>query len=174
MHRLGFLVSILVAAIVGAVAAGPRLGAVGQEATPAGMAGHPAVGAWRFDTNADDPANPPSYAIFHADGTYMESHPTVGLGIGAWAPTEQRTADLTIVFADLDPTETGFARGALTVRAAVEVDQTGNAITAPYTFQGAGLDGAVLFEGALTATGTRIEVEPMAPFGTPMAGTPAP
>ncbi len=173
MGYLRFLVSSLIVVVVGLIA-GPRLGTIAQEGTSAAQVGHPVVGAWRFDTNVDDPANPPSYAVFHADGTYMESHPTVGLGIGVWEPTGERTADLTILFADVDPTEAGFMRGTSTIRASVEVDQAGNAITAPYTFQVAGLDGAVLAEGMLTATGTRIDVEPMIPLGTPVAGTPAP
>lgn len=65
-------------------------------------------------------------------------------------------------------------RGTSTIRASVEVDSSGKAITAPYTFQAAGLDGVVLAEGMLTATGGRIDVEPMTPLGTPVAGTPAP
>jgi hypothetical protein len=177
MRRLRFLISLLVSVlIVGAVAgltAGANLSAIAQEGTLAVLASHPVVGAWRVDTDADDPANQPSYAIFHADGSYLEFHPTVGTGIGVWASTGERTADLTVIFADLDPTEPGFTQAATTIRAAVAVDESGNALTAPYTFH-VGPEGAVVYEGMLTATGTRIEVEPMTLLGTPVAGTPAP
>jgi hypothetical protein len=168
MRHFMILVSILVVILVGPVTPTANLSTIAQEGTPNAMADHPVVGAWRFDTNVDDPANPPSYAIFHADGTYTESHPTVGTGIGVWEPTGERTADLTIVFPDLDPTEAGFTRGELTIHAAVEVDENGNVLTAPYTFEGTDLDGATLFADTLTATATRIEGEPMVPLGTPV------
>lgn len=171
MIRLAVFAAILPVAVVVAWASVGSPGAALEATPPAPVAAHPVVGAWRFDTNADDPGNPPSYAAFHADGAYMESHPGVGVGIGAWQATGPRTADLTIVFADIDPSEDAFARGELTVRAAVEVDPSGDALTAPYAFSGASLDGAVLFDGVLTATATRIDVEPMPP-ATP-AATPA-
>ena len=144
-------------------ARGPGTGAQGGTPVPTR---HPVVGAWAFDTNVDDPANAPSYAAFHGDGTYLEAHPTVGVGIGIWQPTGERTADLTIVCRDLEPTA-AVAPGTLTIRAAVEVDATGNALVAPYTFEGRAPDGAVLFAAALSATATRIEVVPMAAGTTP-------
>jgi hypothetical protein len=151
---------------------GPGPGAIAQEATSADLAGHPVVGAWVFDTDAADPANALSYAAFHADGTYVEVHPLVGVGVGAWRPTGERTADLTIVFQDVDPTPAGVAPGTLIIRVAVEVDPSGDALTAPFTSEGRGPDGTVLFANAFTATATRMEVEPMVPLGTPAAGTP--
>ena len=172
MRRLTVVVAAVAFAPIGLLVVAPDLGTVGRGATPAALAEHPAVGAWVFDTNADDPANAPSYAVFHADGTYLEAHPTVGIGVGAWRATGERTADLTIVFQDLDP-GAAVAPGALTIRAAVEVDATGETLIAPYTFEGRGPDGAVLFAAALTATAVRLEVEPMAAAGTPVAAAPA-
>ena len=93
MRRFMVPASILVVVLVGTITSRATLNTIAQEATPTAMAGHPVIGAWRFDTNVDDPANPPSYAIFHADGTYMEFHPSVGTGIGVWEPTGERTAE---------------------------------------------------------------------------------
>ncbi len=175
MRRLAFAVSLLllVAVVLGAFTAGSTQRAGARQATPDSLLHHPVVGAWRLDTDINDPANQPSSAIFHADGTYLEHHPTVGLGIGVWEPTGERTADLTIIFADLVPTEDGFTQAATTVRAAVEVDEGGNTLTAPYTFAVGPPDG-VVYEGMLTAAGVRLAVEPMVPLGTPLAGTPVP
>ena len=171
MRRLAVVVLIVV--LVGAVAAarGPRLAA--QHATPTAPAGHPVVGGWAFDTDAADPSNALSYGAFHADGTYVELHPLVGVGIGVWRATGERTADLTIVFQDVDPTPAGVAPGTLIIRVAVEVDPTGNALTAPFTSEGRAPDGTVLFANAFTATATRMAVEPMAPPEPPAVATPA-
>jgi hypothetical protein len=173
---------VLRAAVLAAVAAlvlvggwtvgGPGPGAVAQDAVPADLVGHPVVGAWAWDTDAADPANALSYGAFHADGTYVEVHPLVGVGVGVWRPTGERTADLTIVFQDVDPTPAGVAPGTLVIQAAVEVDPTGGALTAPFNSEGRAPDGTVLFANAFTATATRLEVEPMVPLGTPAAATP--
>jgi hypothetical protein len=173
MGHLRFLVSLLIVGLVGVIASGADLGVVAQEATPADLAGHPVVGAWVFDTDAADPANALSYAAFHADGTYVEVHPLVGVGVGVWRPTGEHTADLTIVFQDVDPSPAGVAPGTLIIRAAVEVDPTGEALTAPFNSEGRAPDGTVLFGNAFTATATRMEVESMVPPGTPAAATPA-
>ncbi len=174
MRRLAVLAAVVALVLVGVWGAGrPGPGAVAQEATPADPAGHPVVGTWVFDTDAADPANALSYAAFHADGTYVEVHPLVGVGVGVWRPTGERTADLTIAFQDVDPSPAGVAPGTLIIRSAVEVDPTGDALTAPFTSEGRAPDGTALFANAFTATATRMEVEPMVAAGTPAAATPA-
>ena len=46
-------------------------------------------------------------------------------------------------------------------------------LTAQCTAEGRATNGPLLFqEGPFTATGTRIEAEPIVPFGSPVAGTP--
>ena len=174
MRRISFLVSSLVIVLMSVLLVGFARVGTAQEGTPSAVSAHPVVGAWVFDTDAADPANALSYAAFHADGTYVEVHPLVGVGVGAWHPTGERTADLTIVFQDIDPSRAGIAPGTLIIRVAVEVDPTGDALTAPFTSEGRGPDGAVVFTNAFTATATRLAVEPMVPLGTPMAGTPTP
>ena len=171
MRRLAFLVSILVVVLVGGVALGPRPATGAQDGTPASaMAGHPFVGAWVVDTDTTDPANFPALGAATADGVYVESHPQVGVGVGAWEPTGGRTANLTLVFRATD--QGGAPVGVVTARAAVEVFQGGDAWDATYTFEARAPDGAVLFAGQGRAHATRVVAESMAPPGTPTAATP--
>jgi hypothetical protein len=172
LFRATVLAVVAALVFVGGAVGGPGPGTAAQDAVPNGLAGHPVVGAWAWDTDADDPANALSYGAFHADGTYVEVHPLVGVGVGVWRPTGERTADLTIVFQDVDPTPAGFAPGTLIIRVAVEADAAGGTLTAPFTSEGRAPDGTVLFANAFTATATRLEVEPMAPVGTPAAAIP--
>ena len=55
--------------------------AVAQDATPDISARHPVVGAWWTVNDAPGPGVN-SAAIFHADGTYHEVDPNIGVGIG--------------------------------------------------------------------------------------------
>jgi hypothetical protein len=60
----------------------------------------------------------------------------------------------------------------VTVRQSVAVDASGNEFTAPLTVEVRIPDGTVVFNAAYNARGTRLEVEPMLPLGTPPIGTP--
>ena len=142
-----------------------------QDATPIASSTHPFVGAWIVDTDVTDAANFPALAVATADGTYIESHPDVGVGVGSWETTGERTVSLTIVFRA--PSETGTPMGIVTARAALEVVAEGDVWEAPYTFEAVGPDGAVLFAGEGQARATRVGTEPMAGMATPIA-TPAP
>jgi hypothetical protein len=113
-----------------------------------------------------------AYAVFHADGTYLEVDPNIGVGVGVWRATGERSAELTYVFQDIDPEPAGTAPGTVTVRQSVDVDATGEAFTAPLTVEVRIPDGTVVFSAAYTARGTRLQVEPMLPLGTPTMGTP--
>ncbi len=68
---------------------------------------HPVVGAWRWVNDPADPASD-SYAIFHPDGTYVEASTFAGVAVGVWAASGERSADLTEVFQDIDPSLEGF------------------------------------------------------------------
>jgi len=131
---------------------------------------HPIVGAWQWDNDSDNPGTQISYAVFHADGTYVEIGTGGGIDLGLWEPTGARTADVTFFFADVEPDPDVVVRGV--GKMAAEVDATGNAITAPFTFEARAADGTVPFSGQFLALGTRLEVMPMVPLGTPVAGTP--
>jgi hypothetical protein len=136
------------------------------------MAIHPVVGGWQWENDAGDGTIIVSYAVFHADGTYTEAYSYGVPLIGLWKPTGERTADLLNLAADVDPDPnvTLMAEG----RQAVEVNETGNAITAEGHFQLRGPDGTVVFSGPAVSRGTRLEVLPVVPFGTPAAATPMP
>lgn len=135
------------------------------------MADHPIVGAWRLLNEPGTPEENVSYAIFHAAGTYTEAHPYGGTGIGAWTPTGERSADLTIYFQNISQDPNVFEPGVVTVWQAIEVDEKAMTLAATGTVEVALPDGTVVFAGAAVSQGTRLEAQPV-PLGTPIAGTP--
>lgn len=100
-----------------------------QESTPAIEAGVPLVGAWQWNAYPDNPESA-TFAIFHADGTYVEWQPVGGTAIGIWRTTGERTYDLLFVFPDTDPSLDGFGPGTATFTVALTLDATGNALAA--------------------------------------------
>jgi hypothetical protein len=183
-HVVRRIVCVLSAVIVvmGLVGLGRgSVGVVAQEATPgakAAMATHPIVGTWRWDNDPADPADD-SYGIFAADGSYLEvTKPTnVGVGIGSWVPTGDRTADVITIFQDVDPSET-FEPGTATFLMAATVDAGGDQLTGTADLQTRDVTGAVTFEASgWTLTASRVTVGPLPDFGawqesTPVPGTP--
>jgi uncharacterized protein YndB with AHSA1/START domain len=170
VHRLVPIVSVVVLLLGLAVALGG--GTTAQEDTLSAEASSPLVGAWKWLNESPDPYDD-TYAIFHADGTYVE---VVGPDtvIGSWRVTGERTADVTSYNQDVDPFDHAFNPGTLITRIAVELNEAGDTLTAQFTADGRAPDGTILFQaGPFTATGTRIEAEPMVPFESPAAGTPA-
>lgn len=171
MRRWLCSLSILVVVLLGFVVARPGTGTVAQEA-----ADHPVIGAWLGDVDVNDPANPPTLLIFHDDGTFLQTDPNGGNGVGSWEATGDNNVALTAIFHGED--ETGQFGGSVLLRASVEVDETGNTLTADYTLDFVQADGTSTGElGPGTASAERIEVEAM---GTPTAsmemedtGTPA-
>ena len=163
MRSLVAVAAVVAAALVGSIVWGARPAVIAVEATPTTTGNHPVVGAWWPAT---------AYAVFHADGTYLEVVPNSGVGVGVWRATDERSAELTYVFQDIDPEPATTAPGTVTVRQLVEVDAAGDAFTAPLTVEVRIPDGTVVFSAAYTARGTRLHVEPMLPLGTPAAGTP--
>ncbi|MDQ3467350.1 MAG: hypothetical protein M3411_03845, partial [Chloroflexota bacterium] len=115
MPRVAVLVSGLALVLAGWVALGWGTSTHAQDAS---LTEHPIVGAWVIDVDADDPENPPALAIFHDDGTYLQSDPDGANGVGTWEPTGATTAALTILFHGLD--ENDAFGGTTTVRATVE------------------------------------------------------
>jgi hypothetical protein len=166
MRRFTVSLAVVVVLLVGAIASMGRSTTAQEDMT----AEHPIVGAWEWDNDPDHPGTDISYAIFHDDGTYTELNGNGTINIGAWEPTGERTADLTARNLFIDPDTNETFRGTLLL--AAEVDETGNSITAPFTFEARNTDGEVVFAGEFLAIGTRIDVVPMVPLGTPMAGTP--
>jgi hypothetical protein len=160
MRRFVVLLSIVVVAL--GLMFTPGRGSTAHEATPTAMGGHPLVGTWLLDTNADDPANGPEVTVFTADGAYISVDAEGFPNHGVWEATGDRTAGLTIVSPGM---EEGAFAGTFVVRASIEVDETGDAFTAQYTGEFVTPDRTRTGEyGPGTATASRIEVEEM---GTP-------
>jgi hypothetical protein len=137
LRTLGVLTCML--ALVGAFATGLSMrNAVAHNGTPPNSAGSPLVGAWQWNSF---PAageiccgpEPATFAIFHTDGTYVEWNPVAGTAIGIWRMTGAHTADLVFVFPDTDPSLKGYAPGTATFTIKIELDATGDALTATGT-----------------------------------------
>jgi len=190
MRRTWPPVSALAVLLLGALAFAGLRPAVAQDATPAAgaaaMAGHPLVGAWILDTDVDDPANPPTLALFTSDGIYQQADPDGSDGYGSWEATGPSSGAMTFVGQFPLGEDESAGIGSTTVRAAIMVDAGGQTLTAEYTVGFVGIEGAPTGEvGPGRASGTRIVVEPMgtpvaslaeafAGGGTPAASTPAP
>jgi hypothetical protein len=141
-----------------------------QDATPAPGPGvavaHPVVGAWRWENDRLHPGDA-SFAVVHADGTYVEFYPGYGVGIGAWEATGERSASLSIVFQDLDQSPTVVVPGLLTYRLAITADDGGESLRATGTFYLQSPDGAVVEERAFDGAATRVAVAPTGPLPVP-------
>jgi hypothetical protein len=135
------------------------------ESTPAAAAtqGHPLVGAWLL-TDESDPDSPSTFlASFSSDGIYQQADPDGTVGIGTWEATGPNTAAMTFI-QQFQMGEEAVATA--TVRATIEVAPDGQTLTAEFTLEFAGVEGAPAGQyGPGTVTGTRISVEPM---GTPV------
>jgi hypothetical protein len=180
MRRSLVLLTVVAVVLLGSAVVISRPPAAAQEATPdpaalMAMATHPLVGAWQWSgSTAGMPASF-TYAIFHDDGTYTEYDPTLGIGIGVWRPTGERTADLTVVFQDVNGDPAGFEPGWASWWIAIEVDQTGNAMTGEGNTEGRTAGGEEAW-GSLpfTGSGTRLTVDTKTPLNMVIASTPTP
>ena len=170
MHRSALLLSFVAVALLASVVMLSRLPAAAQQPAAVETSEHPAVGTWKW-TNVDDPLSGNSYAIISSDGSYLEVAADQ-TGIGVWRPVGERTIEITSIFQDLEPNPDGFVPGTITVRQSYELDEAGTTLTGSYAVDARTPDGTVIFEGKFEATGVRMEVESMAPLGSP-AATPA-
>jgi hypothetical protein len=121
---------------------------------------HPFVGAWIYTVDGF-PESFTNVLAIDADGTWIDSNADGATAIGSWEATGPNSFSLT--FHQLFFAEDGSV-AVLTIRAAGEVSEDGQSWTAPYTAEltGEGLPPGEYGPGS--ATGTRINVEPM---GTP-------
>lgn len=174
MHRIVHLLLVVIAS-TGLVGVGRgSLGAAAQEATTEDLARHPIIGAWQWTNDPNTPDANISYAIFHDDGTYIEYHPDLGVGIGVWRPTAERSLDLTIVFQDIDPSQAGFEPGWGSFWMAIAVDASGNAMRAEGELEARTPDGNVLVQLPYAGIGARLTVDTKTPLNPTSAGTPVP
>jgi hypothetical protein len=148
--------------------------AAAQVATPAALAEHPIVGAWRWASYplvSADP-DPQSYAIFHADGTYQEVFGDQTF-IGVWQTAGARGADVISHSGDIALSPDVFEAGTLTVRANLVVDETGNALAGTSTVRATAADGTVVMEaGPYTIAGIRLSISPASDGSEPAVATP--
>jgi hypothetical protein len=167
MRRFAVLLSVVVIVLLSSAVVLSRPPAAAQEATPSGtadMARHPVVGGWRLTVELGEGMTSPDLQIFHADGTYSEVLPTGDVLFGVWQPTGERTATLTVYENYLMEDRLVQAEGRFTV----EVDERGNTLTEEGTYVGLFEDGSVAMAFESPATGTRMEVLPVEPLGTPV------
>ena len=122
-----------------------------QSATSEATRIHPVVGAWWTANDAPGPGVDTAYVAFHVRRHVHEVDPNIGVGVGVWQATGENSADLNYVFQDIDPEPATTAPGTVTVRQSVELDETGDAFTAPLTAEVRIPDGTVVFTAAYTA-----------------------
>ena len=153
-----FVVAVM---LLGVLAFGrPARGTIAQD-DAAATAAHPAVGSWLLSDPAF-PDDPPTLVVFHGDGTFLQEDPE-DLGVGTWEATGERSLALTFVLLVGDGAGGTFT---VTIRAAGEVDASGDAFSATYTIGLTMPDGTSTGEyGPGSVTATRMAVEPM---GTPV------
>ncbi len=126
---------------------------------------HPLVGTWLL-TFPDEPGADPSLNAYTADGLAFQASPRRH-GQGAWEATSERAAVMTLV---LLIQEGEAVRGTVRVRAALEVDATGDAVAGTFTTEFVGTDGASAGEkGPLAVEGERVRTEPPSTGATPAA-----
>lgn len=144
-----------------------------QDASPAATVSSPLVGAWWWENISQDPFDD-SYAIFHADGTYVEETSYIGAGIGSWQATGDRDGELIIVFQDieggLDPdAPAAFVPGTITFWLTVQVGEDGNSLAATGPVEIRDTDGTLVNAFTFNGTAKRLGVDRSRPTGTPTA-----
>lgn len=161
MHRRSVLLSVLSGALTSVVASRQRTSA--QEATPVSptdLAAHPIVGAWKWTNDPSDP-HPESFAIFHADGTYVESIAN-NTGIGVWQPTGPQGAMVTAYFQDMDSTTAEVDYGRTTMQGTITLETDAKQATIHYDVVKDSLDGYRIDDGqGLIGTLTRLTILPL-------------
>ena len=127
--KIGRLAGLLVISLLLSV---PLLTLAQEDATPTSATNHPVVGFWVFNA-------PAGHAIFHADGTYTDANPYgFGVGLGIWRPTDERIAEVIVVFPDWDEQAPSSNPVTGTIWWNVEVDETGNVMTGTFSGEVAG------------------------------------
>lgn len=124
------------------------------------LTNHPLIGSWVFDGDVENPGNLPELVTIFSDGTAIFNSPDGTTGHGSWEPTDDTTANLTLLFV--------FGNGNRSLlRFDVGVAEDGEAFVAQYTSEFFNVSDESSGEiGPRVAEGTRIGV---AAPGTPIA-----
>lgn len=160
MRRSSKIASVVAA--IPFVVGGLASATLAQDDTVWPTADSPIVGAWLIDVG-NDAGTAPTTAVFHADGTYLQTD-SGGVGVGSWEATGPNTGALTFTVYDAEDAG-GFSSA--TVRATAKTSEDGASLTGTFTLEQISVDGTSTGQmGPLTATGTRIEIEEMTPLTT--------
>lgn len=161
MRRRSVVLSAITSAVTSAITLYQPSAAQNANPAPAmDLPPHPLVGAWKWSNDPSDP-HPESFAIFHADGTYVESIAN-NTGIGVWQPTGPQSAMLTAYFQDVDSTTAEVEYGRTTAQATIELAEDANQATVHYDVVKDSLDGYRIDDGqGLTGTLTRLTILPL-------------
>ncbi len=157
MRRFATLVSTVAMVLVSAMAIALPSSTLAQGESS--LAGHPLVGTWLI-AEVKSP-NDPFMVIFMSDGVAIQNDGSGGVAFAVWEATGPSTANATFHtrLEDGDHVEN------ITIRAAFEVSEDGNSLSATFTAQLVDANGEDYGElGPGEVTGKRMVVEPM---GTP-------
>lgn len=158
MHRFKNVGIIMALMFIATLAIGLVPHAVAQDLDTK----HPIIGMWWWENSSADPFDD-SFAVFQEGGTYVEETAYIGAGIGTWVSTGERTADLLIVFQDieggLDPNEpAAFVAGTWTFHLSIEIDAAGDSLVASGPIEIRSADGALVSTMDWTGTANRVTV----------------
>jgi hypothetical protein len=155
LHRKLFLTVFLVVLALGAIHWGPTLLA----ATPT-PAEHQIVGSWHVNMDSEAPVRQPALLVFTSDGTMLQFGSAGATTVGSWSMLTNRAAQITS-FALPDSAPDG-CRGGSKLGGVAEAGDAGEQITMIYTVQCFDVTGTLVSEeGPITATGSRITVDPI-------------
>ena len=166
--------TLLASCVLIGLVAGSNVGAVtAQESTPSAADGPAIVGVW--ENVAPESTD---LVVFHSDGSFVTWVHNVGMAIGVWEMTGERTLDLWFVFQDTDPAQDVWGPGTATFTVAIELDETGDAYTGDGSFDLRDADGNdIVTDLPYSVVGTRMTIDTnpssASPAGSPAAGSPA-
>jgi hypothetical protein len=105
-----------------------------------------------------------SYAVFGSDGTYVDETTYIGAGIGSWQSSREPSADLIIVYQDLegglDPNQPdAFVPGSLKMWSSLEVATDGSHLTATRLVEIHDVDGKLVDHFTFNGTATRLGLD---------------
>jgi hypothetical protein len=124
---------------------------------------HPVVGTWQFAGNLGGPIE--SFAIFHADGTYIEEFG--GTSFGVWRAVGDDTVEITTMSLDADANPNVYTPGLVTQRQTYRLNDEGTTLIGSYHVEVKDESGTIVFEDTFPAAGTRMEHQPQFEDATP-------